>query len=764
MTRKLVLAAGNMESVPLRIVMAFLLGLPMCLAGCGGGGGGSGGGGQTAPPPPAAQTYSVSATVNGLSSTGLVLLLNGGNALEVAANGLATFTTKLSSGSSYAVTVGTQPGGETCTVASGTGTVASADVSAPVVNCTPNSTPQYTVTVNVTGFVSGPTLVLQLSGGSQLAITGNGSATFSTLLGTGENYLVTVKSQPAPPPQQTCSVTNGTGTIGTSNVANVSVTCIVTYTVSVSVSGIAGSGLVVQLNGADDLQVPVKPPYSGPVTATFTSPVAMGATYSVTIKSQPVAPAQLCTISNASGIMGAARVIVPLVCPLVYSVSTRNQWTPMTPPTVDGVSLNGRCDALNIPYPLNTPPVHDGGVSWTDSSNNLWLFGGISFDWGLASNGRVNDLWTYAPADGTWTCVSLGASASFGTKGMASASNWPPPLTDMSSTFDAATQTLWLFGGDYNALWRYDLGTGYWTWVSGSSVLGASGSYGAQGTAVPGNVPGARTGSAVWRDLKGNLWLFGGRDSAGSTGDLLNDLWEYNPGTGLWVWVAGSVAGTQGAGPKGIYGTKGVGSSSNTPGGREHFVGWTDAAGNLWLFGGLGMDSSGKNGELNDLWKYTPSVVFGQMGTWTWVAGSSTAAARGIYGTRGIASVGNIPGGRDSATAWTDGSGQFWLFGGFGCAASACSGSSPTGLLSDLWKYSPAANTWTWMAGSTTLGATSPAGTPGVPAPANTPGGLANSASWTDLSGNLWLYGGWNGQLEIFGLQLVGGLWVYTPQ
>jgi len=34
-----------------------------------------------------------------------------------------------------------------------------ANVTSPAVSCTPNSTPQYTVTVNVSGFASGPTLV-----------------------------------------------------------------------------------------------------------------------------------------------------------------------------------------------------------------------------------------------------------------------------------------------------------------------------------------------------------------------------------------------------------------------------------------------------------------------------------------------------------------------------------------------------------------------------------------------------------------------------
>jgi len=103
-------------------------------AGCGGGGGGGG----SPPPPPPPATFSVGVTVNGLFGTGLVLENNGGNALTVNANGAATFTTALASGTAYNVTVRTQPTAtpaQTCTVASGTGTVASAAVTGIAVSC-----------------------------------------------------------------------------------------------------------------------------------------------------------------------------------------------------------------------------------------------------------------------------------------------------------------------------------------------------------------------------------------------------------------------------------------------------------------------------------------------------------------------------------------------------------------------------------------------------------------------------------------------------
>jgi len=88
-------------------------------------------------------------------------------------------------------------------------------------------------------------------------------------------------------------------------------------------------------------------------------------------------------------------------------------------------------------------------------------------------------------------------------------------------------------------------------------------------------------------------------DSTGANGSL-NDLWEFDGRN--WTWVSGSNV----AGQPGIYGTKGTSSPSNFPGGRLGFVSWTDKSGNLWLFGGGGLDATGARGFLNDLWRLTP--------------------------------------------------------------------------------------------------------------------------------------------------------------
>jgi hypothetical protein len=100
----------------------------------------------------------------------------------------------------------------------------------------------YTVGGTVSGLV-GTGLVLQNNGGDNLNITANGPFTFATALANGSPYNVTVLTQPTGP-AQTCTVTNGSGTISGANVTNVQVTCaIAQWPLNVSLAG-TGTGSV----------------------------------------------------------------------------------------------------------------------------------------------------------------------------------------------------------------------------------------------------------------------------------------------------------------------------------------------------------------------------------------------------------------------------------------------------------------------------------------------------------------------------------------
>jgi hypothetical protein len=158
---------------------------------------------------------------------------------------------------------------------------------------------------------------------------------------------------------------------------------------------------------------------------------------------------------------------------------------------------------------------------------------------------------------------------------------------------------------------------------------------------------------------------------------MLNDLWEFNPTAKTWTWVNGSNVGNV----AGTYGTLGIGSASNAPGVRNGSFSWTDSTGNLWLFGGYGLDSTGTltTGALNDLWKFNPTAK-----TWTWISGSNLMNGAGTYGTLGTAAASNTPVSRSFGAGWTDGSGSFWLFGGYSVNFGV-----NTGCLNDLWQYQP---------------------------------------------------------------------------
>ena len=91
------------------------------------------------------------------------------------------------------------------------------------------SPPPPPQTFSVGGVVSGLDavgLVLQVNGGPDLAISGNGSFTFPTQVARGAAYSVTIKSQPTIGPAQLCSLANGSGTVANGAVTNVAISCV----------------------------------------------------------------------------------------------------------------------------------------------------------------------------------------------------------------------------------------------------------------------------------------------------------------------------------------------------------------------------------------------------------------------------------------------------------------------------------------------------------------------------------------------------------
>src|ERR1700752_511233 len=125
----------------------------------------------------------------------------------------------------------------------------------------------FTVGGTVVG-LKGTGLIIADNTSDTLTITADGPFTFK--VATSGAYLVLVQTQPSNP-AQVCSVLNGKGT-ATANVTNVQVNCGPSYTVGGTVSGLAGTGLVLLDNNSDALTITG----TGNVPFTFATPISSG--------------------------------------------------------------------------------------------------------------------------------------------------------------------------------------------------------------------------------------------------------------------------------------------------------------------------------------------------------------------------------------------------------------------------------------------------------------------------------------------------------
>jgi hypothetical protein len=786
----------------------------------------------------ACTTNAVTATIGGqltglATGASVILQDNGGDSLTLTANGAFTFKTPVTGPTdAYAVTVNTQPTSpnQICTVTSGSGT-ASANVTNVAVNCVLS----YTIGGTLTGLV-GTGFKLQDQDGTILetlpitAATGNQAFTFVDFVPTGSTYNVTISAQPTLP-TQTCVVSPGTGTgTATANVTSVVITCpAVTYSVGGNIVGLAGvlpnngpltdSSFVLQNVLGNSLIVPQNGPF------TFATPEALNDQYQVSVLHAPSSQPQGCALWNYKGVVTANVTNIVVDC-------GHNDWT-----WIDGTKTAGILSApqyglfpttqpLIDPNPYsNTPGARYGAAGWADSHGNLWLFGGDG--WELSGGTQVDTL--NAPMNDMWVCLKtlpdiagpdycqwqlVGAYGGSGPGIIAKAqhegqpsvysnvgTSLPYPTPDPGGRLGAATWkdlsgNFWLFGGSdgahfQNDLWSFNASifsptnsnyintTGTWTWASSTNTN--SSLFDQPGVYPPSTspYPGARTNAVTWTDSFGNFWLFGGYGFDGQSTPVLgylNDLWEYTGGN--WVFVTGSSKANQ----PGVYGTAGTAASTNLPGGRQEAVGWADANGNLWLFGGEGEDSVGTaNGILNDLWVFNLTSK-----QWTFVTGSTTANQTGVYGlqpsvgppnttgaagTFGLASASNstFPGSRWGASGWVDAGGDFWLFGGWGLDSGATNGN---GALNDLWVYVPNAvagqpGSWTWIKGSNTGSQNGVYGfltRPYYTYELFTPGGRSNATHWVDDRGQLWLFGGEGyDSTSTTGNGYLNDMWRYLP-
>lgn len=350
-------------------------------------------------------TYTVAGSVSGLdSSTFVTLLDNGSDPITVSANGSFEFGAAVASGSNYNVSVARQPTGEACTVSNGSGAITASDVTDVSVSCAASntsgtSTNAYTVGGTVSGLPLDDTLVLSNSlDGDSIAINESGSFAFPTVQTTGASYYTLVEAQPS---GAYCTVTGGSGTVGTSDVSSVAVNCTLTsgsaaavYTIGGTVSGLPQGSSVVLSDSAngDAVTLSANGNYSFPISE------PSGFAYSIVVQSAPAG--ETCTISGGAGYVGIGPVTNILVsCSLstdTWSVGGNVNWGSVTSGTFT-ISLGGSNyvevsapnTSFSFPFPLATGSNYVASITIQPGGSTCYIASGSA---GYAITADVSDI------------------------------------------------------------------------------------------------------------------------------------------------------------------------------------------------------------------------------------------------------------------------------------------------------------------------------------------------------------------------------------
>ena len=412
---------------------------------------------------------------------------------------------------------------------------------------TGTGTASFTIGGAVLGVV-GTGLVLEDNGTDTLTVTANGAFTFKTSVSGA--YAVTVQTQPSGP-AQTCTVANGTGT-ATANVNNVVVNCGTTgLSVGGSVSGLIGSGLVLQDNGADSFLVTG----TGNVPFTFATQLTAGSAYAVTVLTQPSNPPQVCSVVNGSGMVTTNVNNVEVIC------------------TQPGYKISGSVVGL-VPGAGDTLELQD------NAGDDLFVTGDTTFTFPTqVTNGGIYNVSMFLPP-----------------------TSQPQPCNLFNYTGIAVTNVSDVL---------VDCEHNDWAWLSWyvASTLKAN-NYAAVTTplqppneAFPPNLstPGGRDFASSWTDKTGRKWLFGGfgypypSPLGPQVPGYLNDLWVFDGAAGGWV-PANLPIYDNSTGSTPLFEVRidqleleDLAPTSTDPGSRWGSSSWTDATtGDLYLFGGQG--------------------------------------------------------------------------------------------------------------------------------------------------------------------------------
>ena len=294
-------------------------------------------------------THTISGTIAGVSGT-IVLENNGRDDQTITADGAFKFPLGIPSGSSYDVTTKSATGllSQTCTFANATGMVGDSDITNVTITCAANGA----LAAVVTG-LAGSGLTLQ-NGNDSVPVTGNGTVVFPTGLVAGQPYNVTIIGQPTNP-AQTCVVGNAAGTAP--ETTPVTVTCATnTYTVTATVSGLAGTGLTLQNSDTGDTL-----PVNANGAVSFPTGLASGQAYNVAVTTQPGTPTQTCIVGNGAGTVPQTSPVTVTCTTNTYTVGGTVTGLPgpqppsSGPPLLSLVLQDSVGDTITIPATSTSP-------------------------------------------------------------------------------------------------------------------------------------------------------------------------------------------------------------------------------------------------------------------------------------------------------------------------------------------------------------------------------------------------------------------------
>ena len=187
--------------------------------------------------------FPIGGTVSGLGAGKTLKILNsGGEVFTTSINGPFAFDTAMAENAAYAVSIYSQPKGQTCTVANASGNAAGI-VRNIQINCVEAPPLSYQIGGVLSGLLSGITVKLDLNSNQALVLSQNGAFKFLMPLTPGLAYTAQVSQQP---PGQNCTFTNPSG-FAIFEVANLEVKCvnlIPVYTLSANANLTYESGTV----------------------------------------------------------------------------------------------------------------------------------------------------------------------------------------------------------------------------------------------------------------------------------------------------------------------------------------------------------------------------------------------------------------------------------------------------------------------------------------------------------------------------------------